>query len=317
MGFGLGIIYRLFCFAFFCVLLLHPGTGLFDPAVQHSALVFQLRHTGIVVFALCKIILVFFAVPVGFCFCRKNPQCLLLRLDLFHGVTSQPGTAFFLQLPPLLVQPLLFVAQLPQLVCLAQLIPYVFLQRPVISLVFGGFLCYTCISRKARAFTALLGFEYRVSAFLLLFYVSGIVQHQQTAIRPANFVNIEFVSLFRAAVLIYNYRFVDPCAIYHNWCHKGICVIFPTFPVLHKTNLFTVSDNIWYSRSSDLFYRAIPMLHGRLCAFTGQFYGTKSSTFYLATNRFKESHNVFGIFFVGRSVRDLLSGNFSRRMHLF
>ena len=88
VGFGLGIIYRLFCFAFFCVLLLHPGTGLFDPAVQHSALVFQLRHTGIVVFALCKIILVFFAVPVGFCFCRKNPQCLLFCLDLFHGVAS-------------------------------------------------------------------------------------------------------------------------------------------------------------------------------------------------------------------------------------
>ena len=145
VGFGLGIIYRLFYFAFSCVLLLHPGTGPFDPAVQHSALVFQLRHTGIVVFALCKIILVFFAVPVGFCFCRKNPQCLLLRLDLFHGVASQPGTAFFLQLPPLLVQLLLFVAQLRQLVCLAQLIPYVFLQRPVISLVFSGFLCYTLV----------------------------------------------------------------------------------------------------------------------------------------------------------------------------
>ena len=48
-----------------------------------------------------------------------------------------------------------------------QLEPHRFLHRFAVSLAFGIFLCYTVFSRKARAFTALLGFEYRVSAFLI------------------------------------------------------------------------------------------------------------------------------------------------------
>ena len=49
----------------------------------------------------------------------------------------------------------------------AHLKPHRFLHRFVGSLAFGGILCYTVFSRKVRAFTALLGFEYRVSAFLI------------------------------------------------------------------------------------------------------------------------------------------------------
>lgn len=55
--------------------------------------------------------------------------------------------------------------------------PHRFLHRFVGSLAFGSILCYTVFSRKVRAFTALLGFEYRVSAFLLLFYLSGIIRY--------------------------------------------------------------------------------------------------------------------------------------------
>lgn len=55
--------------------------------------------------------------------------------------------------------------------------PHRFLHRFVGPLAFGSILCYTVFSRKVRAFTALLGFEYRVSAFLLLFYLSGIIRY--------------------------------------------------------------------------------------------------------------------------------------------
>lgn len=55
--------------------------------------------------------------------------------------------------------------------------PHRFLHRFVGSLAFSSILCYTVLSRKVRAFTALLGFEYRVSAFLLLFYLSGIIRY--------------------------------------------------------------------------------------------------------------------------------------------
>ena len=55
--------------------------------------------------------------------------------------------------------------------------PHRFLHSFAGSLAFGSILCYTVFSRKVRAFTALLGFEYRVSAFLLLFYLSGIIRY--------------------------------------------------------------------------------------------------------------------------------------------
>ena len=53
--------------------------------------------------------------------------------------------------------------------------PHRFLHRFVGSLAFGSILCYTVFSRKVRAFTALLGFEYRVSAFLL--FVLSVLHH--------------------------------------------------------------------------------------------------------------------------------------------
>ena len=48
-----------------------------------------------------------------------------------------------------------------------QLEPHRFLHRFAVSLAFGIFLCYTILRKQLRGFIALLGFEYRVSAFLI------------------------------------------------------------------------------------------------------------------------------------------------------
>ena len=198
-----------------------------------------------------------------------------------------------------------------------QLEPHRFLHRFAVSLAFGIFLCYTVFSRKARAFTALLGFEYRVSAFLLLFYLSGIIQHQQTAVGTAHFVNIEFVSLLCAAVFIYNNGLIDFDTVHHNRSHKGMSVVPPSFPVFHETNLFTVPDYVGNGRCSDLLHWAVSMLHGCLGSLAGQFHHTKSITLYFSANGFKESDDIFSIFFAGSTVLNFFSSDFSRRCHLF
>ena len=263
VGFSLCIIRRLFCFAFCRSLLLHPGTGRFDPVVQRGALVIQLRHPGIVVLALCKVALVFFAVPVGFRFCRKDAQCFLLRFDCLHCIAFQPGTAFFLQGPPLLVQLLLFIAQLRQLVCLAQLIPHIFLQRPVISLVFGGFLCYTCVRRYFLSSHSAAPHIHREMCGSIFFFCrfSGIVKCHITTIRPTHFVCIKSFSAVFSCVRVHNYRFVDSGFIHNYRPSKNICVIALALPVFFISNLIAVTNHSRNSCNRSLLCCTISMTH--------------------------------------------------------
>ena len=197
-----------------------------------------------------------------------------------------------------------------------QLEPHRFLHRFAVSLAFGIFLCYTVFRKQLRGFIALLGFEYRGKAAFFFCYFP-ILNGQQATIRTTYLMDIEFARRIRNSILIYNNSLIDFDTVHHNRSHKGMSVVPPSFPVFHETNLFTVPDYVGNGRCSDLLHRAVSMLHGCLGSLAGQFHHTKSITLYFSANGFKESDDIFSIFFAGSTVLNFFSSDFSRRCHLF
>ena len=190
-----------------------------------------------------------------------------------------------------------------------------FLHSCIVFLAFASIPCYTCLSRKARAFTALLGLEDRVSAFLFLFYMPLVVQHKHTAIRSAYFVHIKLVTLFCTAVLVHDHRFINGRSANRHRCHKRMGVVASSLPVFGGSNLFSIPDHIRDRRRSDLLHRSVPVLHSRLCTFSGKLYNTKAVAFHFSANGFKVPYNVLGIFLVGRSIRNFVARDRCHRLH--
>ena len=145
--FGLGIIGTLCVLGLGVLPLLQTLIGCFHLLRQGTVPLFQRGQSAVVLLALCKVVLVFCAVPVGLALCRKNAQRLFLCLDLLHFGTVQPRTAFFLQGTALLGQLLLFGAQLCQLILLRQLIAHIFLHSCIVFLAFDRGLCYSSVRR--------------------------------------------------------------------------------------------------------------------------------------------------------------------------
>ena len=92
-------------------------------------------------------------------------------------------------------------------------------------------------------------------------------------------------------------------------------VVAPSLPVFGGSNLFSVPDHIRDRRRSDLLHRSIPVLHSRLCTFSGKLYNTKAVAFHFSANGFKVPHNVLGIFLVGCSIRNFAARDRCHRLH--
>ena len=158
----------------------HPLSCFPHPVAQCRAPFFQLCQTAVVVLALSKIVLILRTVPVVFRLCRKNAQCLFLCFDLFHRIAFQPCAAFFLKFPPLLIQPLLFAAQLCQLVCLLfQRKPHCFLHSCIVFLAFASILCYTLVRDLRPAAPRIFGFHvgFAEGLYFCLYKIHDIIKN--------------------------------------------------------------------------------------------------------------------------------------------
>ena len=193
----------------------------------------------------------------------------------------------------------------------------IFLYRCVTFLAFSIFLCYTGLSRKARAFSALLGFENRVSAFLLLFYLPVVIKDQKITIRSANLVHIEFVSLLCVSIRVYDHSLIDFRPADRDRCCKHISITSSSFPIFSISDLLTVLNHLWHSSDGALFHWAISMSYSCLCAFLSKFDCSKSGTFNFSTDTFKIFKNVICIFFWRLSIRNFFSCNLRNRLHFF
>ena len=167
-----GIIDSLLFLLLFISLGFQLGMGFPQCIIHFTDSVFKLCTTLVKVLPLCKVRLVFFTGLKLLCLGREQTQRFSLRFNLLYLGAVQPVCSLCFQGVLLVFQFPTFFLKYRQFIhvssrAVTQLEPHRFLHRFAVSLAFGIFLCYTVFSRKARAFTALLGFEYRVSAFLI------------------------------------------------------------------------------------------------------------------------------------------------------
>ena len=167
-----GIIDSLLFLLLFISLGFQLGMGFPQCIIHFTDSVFKLCTTLVKVLPLCKVRLVFFTGLKLLCLGREQTQRFSLRFNLLYLGAVQPVCSLCFQGVLLVFQFPTFFLKCRQFIhvssrAVTQLEPHRFLHRFAVSLAFGIFLCYTVFNRKARAFTALLGFEYRVSAFLI------------------------------------------------------------------------------------------------------------------------------------------------------
>ena len=139
----------------------------------------------------------------------------------------------------------------------------IFLQRPVISLVFGGFLCYTCVRRYFLSSHSAAPHIHREMCGSIFFFCrfSGIVKCYITTIRPTHFVCIKSFSAVFSCVRVHNYRFVDSGFIHNYRPSKNICVIALALPVFFISNLIAVTNHSRNSCNRSLLCCTISMTH--------------------------------------------------------
>ena len=144
-----------------------------------------------------------------------------------------------------------------------QLEAHIFLQRPVISLVFGGFLCYTCVRRYFLSSHSAAPHIHREMCGSIFFFCrfSGIVKCHITTIRPTHFVCIKSFSAVFSCVRVHNYRFVDSGFIHNYRPSKNICVIALALPVFFISNLIAVTNHSRNSCNRSLLCCTISMTH--------------------------------------------------------
>ena len=290
---------------------LQPFSCFSHPVAQCRTLFFQLCQTAVVVLALCNVTLVFLALAVRLCFCRKIPQRFLLRFNSFHFCAFQPCRALFLQRFLLFAQRLLLGAQLFHLVRFCDLHPHIFLYRCVI-------LCYSSIRRYFLDIRKVVQHRPReLCGSIFFFCYRSVLVHQNVAsIRPAHLVHIErFSSIMQISA--YNNTFVKFRSVHFNRSCKDICIKALPKPVFFISNLFTFGNYFRHSRKCCLFCPAVSVPNRIVCLAPIHLNGSKAFSFRFVSNRIEVFFCIIDIFADAISERNLISTNKGNNVHFF
>ena len=317
--FGSGIVGVLCILGLGVLPLLQTLIGCFHLLRQGAVPLFQRGQAAVVLLALCKVVLVFCAVPVGLALCGKNAQRLFLCLDPLHFGTVQPCTAFFLQGTALLGQLLLFGAQLCQLILLRQLIAHIFLHSCIVFLAFGRGLCYSSVRRYFLSIRKGAPHSFRELCGSIFFFchISLSVKRHIASICPAYLMNIEILHAILPGVFSYNHAFIQLCSVNFDGRCKDISIIPSSLPVLLIPDLLSFLNYFGDCSNRNLFCFAVPMLHRCTCTALCQLHRSEVFTNHFVSYRIKEFFNIGNVFVSRFSERHLCSFDCRHRFHFF
>ena len=317
--FGSGIVGVLCILGLGVLPLLQTLIGCFHLLRQGAVPLFQRGQAAVVLLALCKVVLVFCAVPVGLALCGKNAQRLFLCLDPLHFGTVQPCTAFFLQGTALLGQLLLFGAQLCQLILLRQLIAHIFLHSCIVFLAFGRGLCYSSVRRYFLSIRKGAPHSFRELCGSIFFFchISLSVKRHIASICPAYLMNIEILHAILPGVFSYNHAFIQLCSVNFDGRCKDISIIPSSLPVLLIPDLLSFLNYFGDCSNRNLFCFAVPMLHRCTCTALCQLHRSEVFTNHFVSYRIKEFFNIGNVFVSRFSERHLCSFDCRHRFYFF
>lgn len=247
---------------------LQPFSRFPHPVAQRRALFFQLCQTAVVVLALCNVTLVFLALAVRLCLCRKIPQRFLLCFNGFYFCAFQPCRALFLQRFLLFAQRfllfaqrLLLGAQLFHLVRFRDLHPHIFLYRCVI-------LCYSSIRRYFLSTRMGAPHIHREMCGSIFFFCqfSGVIKLHVAAICPAHFMRVKGLTSIFPDIGVDNYCRIDSRPVNNDWRSENKCVISTPLPVVFISDLFSAFDDFRNSCHCRLLRCTVSMSNGLICS---------------------------------------------------